>query len=61
MVPLEQSSALDDLQRYVSHLDEEHGFCHRDIRQECLLLDEEIGELFKTVRKHEKMVWGPHR
>ena len=26
--------------------------------QQCLLLGEEIGELFKAVRKHEKMLTG---
>ena len=55
MLPLKQAMALDDLQRYVADMEEERGFSHRDIVQQCLLLGEEVGELFKAVRKHEKM------
>jgi NTP pyrophosphatase (non-canonical NTP hydrolase) len=55
MLPLKQASALDDLQQYVAEMEEERGFSHRDVTQQCLLLGEEVGELFKAVRKHEKM------
>lgn len=55
MFPLKQASALDDLQQYVAEMEEERGFSHRDVTQQCLLLGEEVGELFKAVRKHEKM------
>jgi NTP pyrophosphatase (non-canonical NTP hydrolase) len=49
---------LDDLQCYVAEMEEERGFSHRDVVQQCLLLGEEVGELFKAVRKHEKMRIG---
>lgn len=58
MLPLQQSAALDDLQAYVASMEQERGFSHRDVVQQCLLLGEEIGELFKAVRKHEKMRVG---
>jgi NTP pyrophosphatase (non-canonical NTP hydrolase) len=58
MLPLQQVSALDDLQRYVAEMEEERGFAHRDVVSQCLLLGEEVGELFKAVRKHEKMRIG---
>lgn len=56
MLPLRQESpALDDLQRYVAEMEAERGFSQRDVTQRCLLLGEEVGELFKAIRKHEKM------
>jgi NTP pyrophosphatase (non-canonical NTP hydrolase) len=58
MLSLQQVSALDDLQRYVAEMEEERGFAHRDVVSQCLLLGEEVGELFKAVRKHEKMRVG---
>ncbi len=58
MLPLEKSSTLHDLQRYVLEMEAERGFSHRDVVQQCLLLGEEIGELFKAVRKHEMLRTG---
>jgi NTP pyrophosphatase (non-canonical NTP hydrolase) len=58
VLPLEKSSALHDLQRYVLEMEEERGFTNRGVVQQCLLLGEEVGELFKAVRKHEKMRTG---
>ncbi len=55
MLPLKQATALDDLQRYVAEMEEERGFSHCDVVQQCLQLGEEVGELFKAVRKHKKM------
>ncbi|MCA1606231.1 MAG: pyrophosphohydrolase [Acidobacteria bacterium] len=55
MLPLKHSSALDDLQCYVADMEKERGFTQRGVLQQCLLLGEEVGELFKAVRKHEKM------
>lgn len=58
MLPLEHPSDLDDLQRYVAQMEQERGFSHRDVLQQCLLLGEEVGELFKAVRKHQKLRVG---
>lgn len=58
MLPLKHATALDDLQRYVAEMEEERGFSQRDVVQQCLLLGEEVGELFKAVRNHKKMRMG---
>ncbi len=55
MVPLSEASSLDDLQRYVAEMEKERGFSTQTVMQECLLLGEEVGELFKAVRKREKL------
>jgi NTP pyrophosphatase (non-canonical NTP hydrolase) len=46
---------LDELQRYVAQLERDRGFSHQSVTQQCLLLGEEVGELFKAVRKHERL------
>jgi NTP pyrophosphatase (non-canonical NTP hydrolase) len=46
---------LDDLQRYVEQLEIDRGFSHQNVTQKCLLLGEEVGELFKAVRKQERL------
>ena len=58
MVPLAKSSALHELQRYVLEMEAERGFANRDVVQQCLLLGEEVGELFKAVRKRANMRVG---
>ena len=42
---------LADLQAYVTEMEDERGFAASSVLQQCLLLGEEIGELFKSVRK----------
>ena len=48
---LPESPTLSDFQRYVVALEEERGFAHQSALDKCLLLGEEVGELFKAVRK----------
>jgi hypothetical protein len=55
MLPLQEASALVDLQRYVRGMEQERGFSGRDVVQQCLFLCEAVGELFKAVRKHARM------
>ena len=43
MLPLRQSSALDDLQRYVADMEKERGFAQRDVVQQCLPLRSVLG------------------
>lgn len=52
---LKQYPTLTDLQQYVAELEKERGFSNQDVLKKCLLLGEEVGELFKAVRKHEQM------
>ncbi len=44
---------LADLQTYVSALEKERGFADQTVIEKCLLLGEEVGELFKAIRKAE--------
>lgn len=44
---------LRDFQKYVAELEKERGFAQQTAIDKCLLLGEEVGELFKAVRKSE--------
>ncbi|KAA2261106.1 pyrophosphohydrolase [Solihabitans fulvus] len=55
MLPLKQASSLDDLQRYVAEMEEERGFTGSTVLEQGLKLGEEVGELFKAIRKHQHM------
>jgi NTP pyrophosphatase (non-canonical NTP hydrolase) len=48
---LPSKPVLTDFQRYVVELEEERGFADQGVLEKCLLLGEEIGELFRAVRK----------
>lgn len=54
MQPLDQGQPLEEIQRYVSDMEVARGFAHRDVVSQCLLLGEEVGELFKAVRKQDE-------
>lgn len=53
MPNLNERPTLADFQVYVAELETERGFDDQSVRDKCLLLGEEIGELFKAVRKVE--------
>ena len=55
MPTLREKPTLDEFQKYVSELERERGFERQDILKKCLLLGEEVGELFKAVRNQERM------
>ena len=48
---LPERLSLAELQRYVEWLEVDRGFSDQTILEKCLLLGEEVGELFKAVRK----------
>jgi len=50
---LPPKATLADLQRYVAELEARRGFDSQTIIDKCLLLGEEVGELFKAVRTAE--------
>lgn len=52
---LKEHPELRDAQEYVAQLEVERGFAHQNVIHKCLLLGEEIGELFKAIRKLEKL------
>ncbi|MEH1016656.1 MazG nucleotide pyrophosphohydrolase domain-containing protein [Micromonospora sp. CPCC 206060] len=49
---------LHEIQRYVADMEKDRGFADRSVLQQCLLLGEEVGELFKAVRKRESLTIG---
>ena len=51
---------LEDFQHYVRELEAERGFSEQDVVQKCLMLGEEVGELFKVVRKHTRIKTDPN-
>lgn len=53
MPSLDHHPDLAAIQRYVAQLEEERGFCRETATQKCLLMGEEMGELFRAVRKNE--------
>jgi NTP pyrophosphatase (non-canonical NTP hydrolase) len=53
MPELTQNPTLKNFQQYVAELENERGFAQQTIIDKCLLLGEEVGELFKAVRKSE--------
>lgn len=55
MPVLTKNPNLRDFQRYVEELEKERGFSEQPVIQKCLLLGEEVGELFKAVRKQQKI------
>jgi NTP pyrophosphatase (non-canonical NTP hydrolase) len=56
MPELNSNPTLNDFQKYVIELEKERGFSDQTIIDKCLLLGEEVGELFKAVRKTEGLV-----
>ncbi len=55
MRPLAPDFDLNDLQHYVATMEQERGFSGRTVTEQALLLGEEVGELFKAVRKHQNL------
>ena len=51
MLHLKENPTLHDFQEYVQELEIERGFSDQSSHDKCLLLGEEMGELFKAVRK----------
>jgi NTP pyrophosphatase (non-canonical NTP hydrolase) len=60
VIPLEQNQSLEEIQRYVAEMEKERGFSGRPVIEQCLQLGEEVGEVFKAVRKQEKMRLDPN-
>ena len=52
---LKADPTLGDFQDYVRKLEDERGFTQQNAIEKCLLLGEEMGELFKAVRKTMKL------
>ena len=55
MLSLDQNPTLKDFQKYVIDLENERGFADKTVLQKCLMLGEEMGELFQAIRKEENI------
>lgn len=52
---LKEDPTFKDFQKYVRQMEDIRGFEEQGVLQKCLMLGEEIGELFKAIRKKEKI------
>jgi len=55
MPTLNTNPTLKEIQEYVIQLEEERGFAKQSVLQKCLMLGEEVGELFKAIRKQQNI------
>jgi len=55
MPTLNTNPTLKDIQEYVIQLEKERGFAEQPVLQKCLMLGEEVGELFKAIRKQQNI------
>ena len=60
MPDLKPSPTLADFQHYVAELEVERNFADQPVLEKCLLLGEEIGELFQAIRKTEGIAIDPN-
>ena len=51
---LPEHPTMQDYQRYVEGLEAYHGWLDVDLVHNCFLMGEEVGELFKAIRKYER-------
>jgi NTP pyrophosphatase (non-canonical NTP hydrolase) len=52
---LKHSPTFTDIQKYVEEMEKKRSLDGKTVLQKCLMLGEEIEELFKAIRKSEKM------
>ena len=59
MEPLRQGASLPQIQGYVRQMEAERGLDQQDIMSACLKLGEEVGELYRAVRKRQGQPQDP--
>ncbi len=59
MIELAEGARLSQFQAYIHELEAFHGWLDVDLVHNCFLMGEEVGELFKAVRRHEKYFADP--
>ncbi|MCB9678718.1 MAG: hypothetical protein H6737_26685 [Alphaproteobacteria bacterium] len=55
MIELPPSAPMSAYQSYIHALESEKGWLHVDLVHNCFLMGEEVGELFKAVRRYQKL------
>jgi len=58
---LKENPTLADFQKYAEEMEIERGFTKETILEKCLLFGEEVGELFKAVRKNNTNIKFDHK
>jgi NTP pyrophosphatase (non-canonical NTP hydrolase) len=53
-IQLPEAAPMSEYQRYIYALESMHGWLSVDLVNNCFLLGEEVGELFKAIRKHQR-------
>lgn len=53
-INLPPQAPLSTYQKYIYQLEAMHGWLEVDLINNCFLMGEEVGELFKAVRKHQR-------
>lgn len=53
-IQLPPNAPMQDYHRYIHELESMHGWLDVDLVKNCFLLGEEVGELFKSIRKYER-------
>jgi NTP pyrophosphatase (non-canonical NTP hydrolase) len=55
MITLPERASMKDYQRYIHELEALHGWLKLDLVHNCFLMGEEVGEVFKAVRRYERL------
>lgn len=55
MIELPEGASMKEYQRYIHELETMHGWLKVDLVHNCFLMGEEMGELFKAVRRYNKL------
>ena len=55
MIDLPEGASMKDYQRYIHELEAMHGWLMLDLVHNCFLMGEEVGEVFKAVRRYNKL------
>ncbi|PIQ28890.1 hypothetical protein COW36_09425 [bacterium (Candidatus Blackallbacteria) CG17_big_fil_post_rev_8_21_14_2_50_48_46] len=55
MIELPPQASMSDYQNYIHQLETQQGWLDVDLIHNCFLLGEEMGELFKAIRRCEKL------
>ena len=53
-IKLEPNAPMRAYQQYIHELEALHGWLSVDLVHNCFLMGEEVGELFKAIRKYER-------
>ena len=54
-IELATAAPMAEYQRYIHALEKMHGWLEVDLVHNCFLMGEEMGELFKAVRKYNRL------